>query len=131
MYHYLEGENTIFFDVDNTLIMWDPDPNDPRIVKLPSLKTTTVYSESSGQYVEIHETVNVVPHKHHLDMVKRHKQLGNTVIVWSKSGPQWAQNVVEFFGLTDYVDLVCGKPSCYYDDLKAEEFMVDRRYSQN
>lgn len=116
MYH-LQGDNAIFFDVDNTLIMWNVDENDPRVVWIPSLAPNG-------------EAVPVVPHEHHLLMIKRHKQLGNTVVVWSKSGSLWAKQIVEYFGLTSYVDLVCSKPSCFYDDLKPEEFLVDRRYTQ-
>lgn len=124
---FVEGDNTIYFDVDNTLIMWDPPVGDPRIVHLPSLHK--VYVGTLGKSdITTPDTVEVIPHLHHLEMIKRHKQLGNTVIVWSKSGPRWARNVVEFFELQEYVDLCIGKPSCFYDDLRAEEFMVDRRY---
>lgn len=117
----IPGDNIVFFDVDNTLIMWDP-PEDQldKAVDLPMLESPY------GQ-----DFVKVVPHKAHLTMIQRHYQLGNTVVVWSKSGPRWAEHVVKFFNLQDYVHAVCGKPSCFYDDLKPEEFMVERRYFTN
>lgn len=122
--HFVKGDNVIYFDVDNTLIMWDPPAYDSRIVQLPTLHyINDSHGDLMPQYVE------VIPHEHHLNMIIRHKQLGNTVVVWSKSGPLWAQNVITHFGLTEYVDVCMGKPSCFYDDLKAEEFMVDRRYT--
>lgn len=121
--YYVEGDNIVFFDVDNTLIMWNPDPNDPRVIDIPTLFGHWV---GDGKFTP--ETMKVIPHKEHLERVKGHKRLGNTVVVWSKSGPRWAQHIVNHFGLQDYVDVVCGKPTCFYDDLKPEEFMGERRY---
>lgn len=113
----IEGDNAIYFDVDNTLIMWNPDPMDPNNMWIPSLKTG--------------ELVQLLPHKKHIDLLKHHARVGNTVIVWSKSGPQWAKHIVEQLYLTTYVDLVVGKPSCFYDDLKPEQFMGSHRYFDN
>lgn len=123
----LKGDNTIFFDVDNTLILWNCSPDDPRTIWIPSLKIDGY--DSNGK--AIYEAVPVVPHEKHLLMIKRHKQLGNTVVVWSKSGPEWARNIVEYFGLTGHVDLVCGKPAVIYDDLKPHQFLTDCRFLEN
>jgi hypothetical protein len=125
--YFLKGDNTIFFDVDNTLILWNCDPEDPRTIWIPSLKINKALQSGVIQY----ETVPVVPHEKHLLMIKRHKQLGNTVVVWSKSGPEWAKNIVEYFNLSEYVDLVCGKPAVIYDDLKPDEFLTDCRFLDN
>lgn len=123
----LKGDNTIFFDVDNTLILWNCDPQDPRTIWIPSLKVDGVNENGTVSY----EHVPVIPHEKHLLMIKRHKQLGNTVVVWSKSGPEWARNIVEYFGLSGYVDLVCGKPCVVYDDLKPDQFLTDCRFLNN
>lgn len=125
--YFLKGDNSIFFDVDNTLILWNCDSQDPRTIWIPSLKTNGINEDGTTAY----ESVPVVPHEKHLLMIKRHKQLGNTVVVWSKSGPEWARNIVEHFGLTEYVDLVCGKPAVIYDDLKPDQFLTDCRFLNN
>lgn len=103
------SEQTIFFDVDDTLIMWDdlcrkgPDERGERI---------KVVCPHDGM-VTYHR-----PHHRHIGFLKKQKAKGYTVVVWSFSGTGWAAEVVRSLGLEDYVDFVTSKPTKWVDDLK-------------
>ena len=92
---------TVFFDVDDTLVMWDE-----------KLKGDTVCINCDGHLS--HMVIN----KGNLEELKRHGSRGIDVIVWSKGGVQWAQSVVRALKLEKYVAGIMTKPFCYYDDLK-------------
>lgn len=111
----IEGDNIAFFDVDDTLIIYEYSPD--RIAE-----AVQVGLENSDFLVQ------VVPHKEHIQTLKMHKTWGNTVVVWSRSGHRWAKTVVKALGLEEYVDLVISKPLYYYDDKNAHEILGERRY---
>lgn len=48
--------------------------------------------------------------------------------MWSAGGGEWAEAVVKALGLEKYVDLVMNKPSWYYDDKEAKDWMGKRIY---
>lgn len=108
-------ENVAFFDVDNTLIMYDIPP------------------ERSNEAIEISirhglPAIRVIPHEVHCELVRHHRAWGNGVVVWSRSGVEWASAVVKALGLEPYVDLVIAKPFYYYDDKKCCEILGEHRY---
>lgn len=112
----INKENVIFFDVDDTLVLWDHG------LKLP---------EEMNQLVEIvdphdNKTVFLKPHKPHIKLMKNHKSRGTVIVVWSQGGYQWAKAVIETLGLTEYVDFVMSKPRAYVDDLPSEAWMKER-----
>jgi FMN phosphatase YigB (HAD superfamily) len=92
---------TVFFDIDDTLVMWDE-----------NLKGDTVCIEVDGHLN--HMVIN----KGNLEELKRHGSRGIDVIVWSKGGVEWAKAVVSALKIRSYVSAVMAKPFCYYDDLK-------------
>jgi hypothetical protein len=92
---------TVFFDVDDTLVMWDE-----------KLTGDTVCINCDGHLN--HMVIN----KGNLEELKRHGSRGIDVIVWSKGGVHWAQSVVRALKLEKYVAGIMTKPFCYYDDLK-------------
>lgn len=92
---------TVFFDIDDTLVMWDE-----------NLKGDTVCIEVDGHLN--HMVIN----KGNLEELKRHGSRGIDVIVWSKGGVEWAKAVVSALKIRSYVSAVMTKPFCYYDDLK-------------
>lgn len=106
----LKCDQTTFFDVDETLILWEPTET-----QLFSYGKT--YTAPGG-----HQTI-LVPHLPHVEQLKKHKIRGHTIVVWSAGGAFWAAEAVKFLGLEGYVDLVISKPVWYYDDKTAEEFM--------
>lgn len=111
----IDNDNVAFFDVDDTLIhhKWDADRNHEQmeIAVEGSLLAATV-----------------VPHYTHIKRLKHHKQVGNAVVVWSRSGVRWAEAVVKALDLEQYVDLVSAKPFYYYDDKKCCQILGEYRY---
>jgi phosphoserine phosphatase len=99
----INNDPIAYFDVDDTLIMWD--------------------------YDDTKETVWINgyrfnPHKVHIEQIKKHKMRGHTIIVYSAGGStNWAEPVIKALKLEDYVDVVMPKANWAYDDLPANEFM--------
>jgi hypothetical protein len=100
---------TVFFDVDDTLVMWNQSPTHPNAVEMK------VFG-----FVE-----NLVPHEGHIKQMKDHAFRGHHVVVWSAGGWEWAQAVVIALGLEQYVDEVMDKPHWFYDDLRSDQFMPE------
>lgn len=114
-----------FFDVDDTLVMWNSTPEE--------LETRGVDFTCPGSLVTIDEDgeqgfapewkTRLLPHRKHIEQLKKHKLRGHTVVVWSAGGYDWAAAVVKALGLETFVDLVISKPTWAYDDLQPNEFI--------
>jgi phosphoglycolate phosphatase-like HAD superfamily hydrolase len=102
------------FDVDDTLIMW--------------------HAEDLSKAIQIDDpyikgcTYNLVPHEGHIQLMKKYKARGFTIVVWSAGGVDWAENVVKALKLEEFVDAVFTKPCRYVDDLKCSEWMGNQVY---
>lgn len=116
----ISSEQVIFFDCDDTLVMW---------------------TENNSGFQESAETVGVtdpyektitylVPHKPHIKLLKNRHKRGSTIIVWSANGYAWAENVVRALELEPYVHFIMSKPQAYVDDLTAAEILGERMYLQ-
>ena len=112
----LKKDNVAFFDVDDTLILyeWSAD-RDSEVIDI----------SIEGSLMQ----ARVVPHKYHTNQLKLHKTWGNGVVVWSRSGHDWAKTVVEKLNLTQYVDLVIAKPMYYYDDKPCCKILGEHRFA--
>ena len=116
-------KQTTYFDVDDTLVMWDATPE--------QLEERGVDFECPGSFTiidgEMKETPpwkeRLLPHRYHIEQLKKHKMRGHTIIVWSAGGYDWAAAVVKALGLENFVDLVISKPTWAYDDLQPNEFI--------
>ncbi len=118
--HVIQSDNIFFFDVDESLVFWDTTshPEDKQhIVQVPD-----PYMRDKGCLVDM------VPHFRNIDLLKRNKGQGRTVIVWSAGGSLWAESVVKTLGLEEYVDYVMSKPIAYLDDKPMEEWGITRVY---
>lgn len=109
---YLNNEFLAYFDVDDTLIMHD------------NKRYTHVITDPYNNKIK----VKVRVHKRHIDLMKRYKDRGFGIVVWSNGGCQWAKTVVEHLKLTDLVDLVVSKPNKVIDDLQLNEILSSRVY---
>jgi predicted phosphatase len=112
----IKVESTIFFDVDDTLIMW---------VKTENFDLREKVSIKSPY----DDTINhVFKHKGHIKILKDKKARGSLIVVWSAGGFAWAEAVVKALELENYVDFCMTKPSSYVDDKQAQEIMGERIY---
>jgi len=97
----------VVVDVDDTLILWDLSEL-PEGVKL-------IEVDFSG-YIS-----KLGIHQKNVNLVKKFAKLGYTVIVWSKTGGDWAQAIVKALKLEQYVSYVGDKPLFYIDDMDANK----------
>jgi hypothetical protein len=121
-------QQTTFFDVDETLLMWYGSPED--LAEYGVWVTSPVsefYNEDGLQKTSANKQL-LLPHRKHIEQLKQHKFRGHTIIVWSAGGWDWAEAAVKALGLEKYVDLVISKPIWFYDDLPCQEFMGKRYY---
>lgn len=105
----LEDRNTIYFDVDHTLVMYD-------------LPDDIMESKGIITYCHNHKEL-VVPHDEHIKMLKDCHNAKQVVVVWSQRGSDWCETVVDLLGLREYVDLCVTKPQWYVDDCMVTDFM--------
>lgn len=110
------GENIVAFDVDETLVMWSDKFSQPHE---NSIGFKDPYDDSTNY---------LLPHIKHIDLLKKYKGRGLTVIVWSAGGVEWARSVVKTLELETYVDLVITKPNKLVDDLTPSEIFPCRIY---
>lgn len=107
----LADKNTQYFDVDGTLVLHvdecTPEQWEHFGVRIPC-----------GGKVEY-----VVPHVVHIKLLKEFKQKGSQIVVWTQGGTDWAEAVVKFFKLEDYVDVIVQKPTFWVDDVSAGYFI--------
>jgi hypothetical protein len=105
-------QNVIMFDVDDTLVMWNYQPNVESII---------VECPYSGKDIELW------PHKRHIDFLEREYCKGNSVVVWSRSGQMWAESIVNKLGIANHIELIMCKPVKYVDDKDDKESIIGMR----
>lgn len=96
----IKNDQVVGYDVDLTLVLWN-------------------HPESSHEI----NGVPFKPHEEHIASIKQASAAGEHVVIWSKRGWKWARKVVKLLGLAPYVNTVQCKPSRYYDDKDANEWM--------
>lgn len=108
----ISSTRAVFFDVDDTLVIWDwkqYNPNHNDLVK--------IVNENSG-CMEM-----VMPHERHITLMRQFKARGHTVYVWSAGGADWAAQVCKVLDIENVVDYVIDKPNWYVDDLNSADWM--------
>ena len=113
----IKSHRTIFYDVDDTLVIWNWKAVDPEGSGLIAIRDT-----------QSNHTEHLLPHQRHIELLKQFKARGHTIVVWSQGGWQWAETVVRALGLEKLVDIVISKPDWYVDDLPASAFMGGNIY---
>ena len=111
----VNNEQVIYFDVDDTLVVWGKIKKGQKMVKI-----IDPYSKDMEHHLRMHLG--------HIKVLKDRKARGAYIVVWSAGGYRWAEAVVKALKLTDYVDMVMSKPIMYVDDCKAEEILGERLY---
>lgn len=113
----IKSHRTVFYDVDDTLVIWNWKEYDPEGKGLISI---TDPNDSVS--------VALLPHYRHIELMKQFKARGHTVVVWSQGGYAWAEAVVKALGIEYMVDVVMDKPTWYVDDLPAHAYMGNPTY---
>lgn len=107
----LPSDKTVFFDVDDTLVKWGCSAEE---------------MEKEGLIFENYGTNEVlVPHKVHIEQMKKHRSRGHRIVVWSAGGWEWSREVVRVLKLEKYVDVIMSKPAWIYDDLPSSAFIPE------
>jgi hydroxymethylpyrimidine pyrophosphatase-like HAD family hydrolase len=102
----IEENYIVYFDIDETLIFNVG-------VKYSHPEKIKIDCEGMRNYA--------IPHTTHIEALKKHKENGYTVIVWSHGRWRWAEAVVKALKLQQYVDFVMSKPDFMYDDAPLDD----------
>lgn len=106
------NERIYCFDVDDTLIRWDLNSEQPIKAFDPILK----------------DIIDIVPNLNIVRLLKEKKARGCYIIVWSLGGASYAEAVVKALHLDSYVDLIMTKPAGIIDDKDPVEWLPRRIY---
>lgn len=110
----IKNEHVVYVDVDDTLVLHNP----------PS---------GEYDYVDVKDpienrVIRLAIHQPMVRLLKEEFSRGSYIIVWSRGGYQWAENVVSALNLQDYVHQVQTKPLVYMDDKDISEWLTYRIY---
>lgn len=112
----IENDLIVVCDVDDTILLWNNvkwwEPGE-------DLLEITDPTDSS--------TVWLKPHTAHINLLKKYKAQGYTIIIWSAGGYRWARAATKALGLDKIADLRMSKPLKYIDDLKGPEGVIGSR----
>lgn len=105
----INDDNIWCTDIDDTLLMWDID------------KHTNPYVD----FIEPHsgDNIRVAINENNIRLLKEKKSRGNTIILWSQGGYEYAEAVAKALNLVEYIDFVMNKPIGLIDDLEASAWM--------
>lgn len=106
----IRNECIAFFDVDDTLVMWDE----------TDTPTVSIVDPHTGI------TMHLEANKNNITLMKEKKSRGFTIVVWSAGGYAWAEAVIKALNLNIYVDFVMSKPHTYVDDLDVAKWFPNR-----
>lgn len=93
----------ICFDVDDTLIFQDCPykifQNADLIIHVNQIKTP------------------IWIHQKHIEHLKKLKENGYSIWIWSQQGSEWAEYIVKELNLQNFIDIISTKPEKMFDDL--------------
>lgn len=110
----LRNEYVTFWDIDDTLVMHEKPMN--------SIDEVMVKDPLGNSEIRLRKNLPMIR------LMKEEKARGATVIVWSRGGFQWAENVIKALKLDGYVTLIMSKPLAYFDDKPVESWLKYRVY---
>lgn len=127
----IPSNRSVFFDVDDTIIMWNA-TDEQKFLHGVQFKCPGGLICVDGELVHSPAWEELlVPHRLHIEQLKKHKMRGHTVVVWSAGGYDWAETVVRTLRLEKYVDLVICKPTWIYDDTQPQDFMPKPQWKED
>lgn len=112
----VKNENVVMVDVDDTLILHLSE------AELVDKRTIEVYDPITKGYLV------VAAHEPMIRLVQEEAHRGSYVIVWSRGGYEWANNVIDALCLHPSVHQIMSKPIAYFDDKPIDEWLKYRVY---
>lgn len=97
----IENDNVVYFDVDETIVMWEPKSTD----EIVSIAASWGITE------------RLAPNQKIIKKIKQHAMQGHWVVVHTQAGWDWALTVIKALKLEEYVSEIKTKPKWMYDDL--------------
>lgn len=119
----LRDKHTIFFDVDDTLIIHRGIPEGAEHPDLIEFK--------DPYHPDKNHTVKALKHRLHCLMLKRMPLRGRAVYVWSHSGVEYAEAAIKALGLEECITAIIPKPETICDDKNMEDWGVSNIYQGN
>lgn len=102
----INSDMVVMFDCDDTCVMWNNNEywldGDEKIELVDPYDNATVY---------------LYPHTQHINLMKKYKKQGYTIVLWSAAGHLWAKEVADKLKINDLVDIIMSKPIKYVDDI--------------
>lgn len=112
----VKSAKAYYSDVDDTLAMGNlSDYPETARIKVPY----------------INGDVEIVPNKKMINLLTYFYKLGYDIIVWSRTGGDWAEAVGKALEIDHMVAAYLPKPLFYGDDQPVEQWMGPRRYRDN
>ena len=115
----IKSEQVRPFDIDGCLIY---SIKDTAHSQLPTPMMAWVFDAVTKKQIKVGVNKNMVR------LLKEEHHRGGLIMVWSRSGYEWAANVIRALDLVPYVHLVLSKPIVYFDDTSVECWLRDRVY---
>lgn len=109
------SQETVFVDVDDTLVMWDVSEYD-----------RDEYEWFHTYFHDPEDPIALIRNDKNINLVKKLSKMGYKIVVWSQTGEEWARHISEAVGLAKYVDSYFTKPKFYVDDIDVKEWMGRR-----
>lgn len=106
------------FDVDDSLVMHNLD----KYGQTPGAEFVNVYDPVEDK------NIRLVINRPMIRLLKEEIRRGQQVIVWSRGGWEWAQQVLIALKLDLYPIIVMDKPLNYFDDKNVADWLLDRIY---
>lgn len=106
MYNKNYNENLVLYDVDETLVSFNPISGVQPVI-IPADPTNAI----------------LYPIQENIEKLKQSKLRGHHVTVHSAGGVVWVENVIVALSLEKYVDVIQCKPKWFCDDEPAETWM--------
>ena len=100
----LPQARVVTFDVDDTMLMWEPEKYEHTPEEL------LCFTDEYGQW-------HLLPHVNHVMFMRKLKQQGYGIVLWSAAGTDWAEKAAEMLKIEDLVDVCMSKPEFAVDDL--------------
>lgn len=117
----IRHENVVYVDVDSTLVMHINFAANDNYLKYVALKVVDPINSDKTILVRRNEPM--------LRLLEEEHHRGSFIVVHSRGGYEWAENVIKALGYNHWDKLlIMSKPLAYFDDKPVQEWLPYRVY---